>query len=114
MRFPAIAAVIFCAAFCVAWDNPCYKMPVKPITIPKQGRSQITLEASRVQLVQGSTIVYDLGKETIVIKVDSLISRQFLKEVRGGACSARDVVTLEPDKDSPFAVRYKASVPFSH
>jgi hypothetical protein len=111
MRLLLLVVTIMIASICHAGTNPCYTGNVPPMAIPKQGRSLIMLEARRVQSVQGNIMVYDLGKETILIKADGAVTRLFLNLVQKGECRARQMVTLEPDESSPFTPRFKAGSP---
>jgi hypothetical protein len=97
-----------------AWANACYSKAVSFKTIPHERPSTITLEASQVKSVKGNDLTYDLGKETIVIQADSFAAKRFLADVDKGRCSARETVTLQPDRKSPFNTRFKAVRPPSH
>jgi hypothetical protein len=107
------AAVVLWASLCFAWTNPCYTGMVDSMAVPRTGRSLITLEARRVQSVQGNVIVYDLGKETIVIKLSGVTCQLFLRDIQKGQCKARNVITLEPDETSLSGTRFKASDPMA-
>lgn len=90
------------------WANTCYSTAVSFKAVPHDQASTITLESSRVKEIKGNTMTYDLGKEVIFIQVDSSASRKFLKEVAAGRCSARQTVTIKPERKSPFNTRFKA------
>jgi hypothetical protein len=111
MRYVLFICAALYPLICQAWQSPCHQTPVKPMAVPRQGHAQISLEASRVLSAQGNVMEYDLGKEIITIKVDNFLAKHFLKEVQNGACTNKCIVAFEPDKDSPFAARYKASMP---
>jgi len=87
---------------------PCCSKAVHFQTVPHDKESAITLEAGRVQSINGKTFVYDLGKETITIIADSFAPERFIKDVNAGRCSAREKVTLVPDSKSPFNAKFKA------
>jgi hypothetical protein len=102
-----IGVMIFAGSFCYAWDNPCYNSTMESKSVPKATRSNVTLESKRVRAIQDDIILYDLGKEMITIRADSLAAKAFIKEVRKGRCHAREPVTLEPETRSPPPAQYK-------
>ncbi len=104
--------LVLAASFPVfAADNPCYSKAVPFKSVPHDKRSTITLEARRVKATSGDSMTYDLGREIITIKADSFQSQRFLMDVKGGRCSARETVTLEPMRKSPFNTVFKAQNP---
>ncbi len=103
-----MSAVVFTGTCCSAWDNPCYVSGGESKSIPKTTRFNMTLETKRVRSIEGGVIVYDLGKESITIRAESLASRAFVKEIRKGRCNARGFVTIEPETKSSSAAQYKA------
>jgi hypothetical protein len=94
-----------------AWGNSCYSQAVSFKAVPHDRPSTITLDARRVKSIKVDSLTYDLGKETIVIEADSFAARRFLTDVDKGRCSARETVTLQPDRKSPFNTRFKAVRP---
>lgn len=109
MRSWMLAAVVLAATAYFAWDNPCYSEAVSFQRIPRDRQSAITLEARRVRAIDGNTITYDLGKETIRIKTDSFTAQRFAKDVKAGRCSAHQKVTLTPERKSPFNKTFRTT-----
>lgn len=97
----------------MAWDNP-GKSAASFISVPKERNSTITLEARRVKSIQGNTMTYDLGRETVTIKADSFAAQRFIKDVQSGRGSARQTVTLDPVRKSTFNTQFKAVRTQSH
>lgn len=92
-----------------AWaELPCYQKAVPFISIPHDKPGTITLEARRVKAVDKNVIQYDLGREIITIEAESFAARRFLRDVASGRCAAREKVTLEPLRNSPFNTKFKA------
>lgn len=91
-----------------AWDNPCNSKAVHFQSIPHDKESAITLEAKRVVSVNNDTFDYNLGKEIIIIRTESFASQRFVKDVKAGRCSARETVTLVPERKSPFNQKFRA------
>ncbi len=113
MRYMLTIAIIL-ASFgqgSPAWANSCYSQAVSFKAVPHERPSTITLDARRVKSIDGDSLTYDLGKETIVIDADSFAARRFLADVDKGRCSSRETVTLQPDRKSPFNTRFKAVRP---
>jgi hypothetical protein len=99
MHIILVVILLFIGSQSLAWDNPCYDKNMAPKTFPRETRSTIVLEARRVVSVQGNVImIYDLGKETILIKIEGSVYQSFLKDLQGGRCTARETVGLEPVK----------------
>jgi hypothetical protein len=72
----------------------------------------LNLEARRVVSVEGSLMTYDLGGERIIIRLEGMAGREFLKELQKGKCGAKGFVTIETEKKSfSDTGRYKAVVP---
>jgi hypothetical protein len=107
----AVLLVSFCGP-CMAWDNPCYKGPLTPTAFPRENRTTLTLEARRVVSVEGNLMAYDLGGEKVVIKVDGVACKAFLKDVEKGRCTAKGFVAIEVEKKNfSGAATYKATSP---
>ena len=93
-----------------AWAESCYRAASFK-SVPHDRQSTVTLEASRVKAIDGDRITYDLGRETITIQAESFAAQRFLRDVDRGRCSARESVTLEPVRKSPFNTSFKAIDP---
>lgn len=104
-------APVFVLAYAYAWDNPCQNKAVHFQSIPHDKKSTLALEAERVVSVNGDTFTYNLGKEIITITAGSFASRRFIKDIKGGRCSAHETVTLVPERKSPFNKNFKAERP---
>jgi hypothetical protein len=104
-----ILATLLISMFAVpalAWDNPNQSVaPFRNVSPDKQSR--MTLENRRVQSVNGNTMTYNTGRETITLKADSAASRRFVEDVQSGRRTAREGVTLIPVRQSPFNTEYK-------
>lgn len=111
MRYLLVLFVFLFSSPCLAWESPCHSGPVPPKPFPRETRSTYTLEARRVISVQGNLILYDLGGETVVIKAEGLAPLSFVSEVQKGRCTAREAVTIEPDRKNLAEGRFKARTP---
>ena len=86
--------------------------PPKPF--PRETCSTYTLEARRVISVEGTVMLYDIGGEAVVIKAEGLGPLSFLNEIQKGRCTAREVVSIEPDTRNILKGRFKAVSPRLH
>jgi len=111
MRYVISILIILLAYTGPAWGSACYSKAVSFKPVPHDRPFTITLEARRVISVDRNVIAYDLGKETITIEADSFAAQRFLRDVARDRCSARETVTLQPDRKSPFNTRFKAVRP---
>ena len=114
MRYLVAAIFVFLAFPCGAWESPCYKGPMPPVPFPRESRSSVMLEARRVVSVEGKIITYDIGGELIIIKAGSFAPLSFLKDVGKGRCTAREPVTIEPEKKGEATGRFIAVTPAPH
>lgn len=108
MKLVVIIVVMLFNSPCFAWENPAPR-DVPFAGVPKDSTSTIALEARRVKSISGNTMTYDTGKGDITIRADSFASQRFLKDVERGRTSARQNVTLEPLRKSPFNTQFKTS-----
>jgi len=92
------------------WAESCYRAG-SFTSVPHDRPSMVILEAVRVKAIDGDRITYDLGRETITIQAESFAAQRFLRDVNRGCCSARESVTLEPVRKSPFNTSFKAIDP---
>ncbi|MFA7465528.1 MAG: hypothetical protein WCY54_10780 [Syntrophales bacterium] len=111
MRYLVSTVLIIAVLAGPAWGNSCYEKAISFKTVPHDRPFTITLEARRVKAVRDNQMTYDLGKETIVIQADSFGAQRFLKDVTSSRCSARETVTLQPERKSPFNTKFKAIDP---
>ena len=95
------------ASVAIAWDNP-NKSAAPQRSVAADKPAQIKLENRRVQNINGDTFTYNTGNKVITVKADSLVSRQFIRDVQSGRKSASANVMLTPQRQSPFNTEYKA------
>lgn len=70
------------------------------INVPHDRESRLVLEGERVDRISGKTFTYNLGREVITIRADSLDAQAFLTYVKKGMKNARKEVTITPKRPS--------------
>lgn len=94
-----ITIIAFTASSAVAFGS-CWVPVVEEVAVSSSAPTRLKLEASRVAGLAERGFLYDLGREKIVVKTDSLATESFLHAVLSGVCTVSVDVVLIPSGET--------------